>query len=307
MVLERAGLTGASGMLGGYLLSEFGRRGISCCCTSRSRPGELPNGSEWSSWDLRDRKSHAALDALFPNVQAIVLAGATVPSAQDLQTNGTLFEANVRSSLVIGEWALDRGLPVVFMSGAIVYAFPDRTGITERDEAGPRGFGGFYGFSKYLGELLFQHLALEGLRLCILRPSSIYGYVLHPTKMISKFLNTSMNDEVIELLPPFGDAIDLVHASDVAIAAIQALENEAVGVYNIASGRMASVQTVAETCVEVTGAGSVRLIGESEAAPTRRFGLNCTAAQQAFSYSPRMSLRKGLADMSAVMKHGVRS
>lgn len=294
-------------MLGGHLLSECARLEITCRCASRSRPVALPRDSAWARWDLCEEISQAALDDLFSGAQAIVHAGAAVPSAREAHTTGALFDANVRSALVLGEWARARSLPLVFISGAIVYASPDRVGIKESDEVGPGGSAGFYGFSKYLGELIFQQFARQGLRLCILRPSSIYGYGLDHTKMISNFLNASMRNEVIELVPPLADAVDLVHASDVARATIQALEHEAVGVYNIASGHMSKVRAVAETCLEIAGTGSIRTIGESDRSPTRRFGLDCSAAQESFSYSPRMSLSRGLADMKAATQLAART
>jgi UDP-glucose 4-epimerase len=304
LVLDRVGLTGASGMLGRHLLAEFERQDISCLCSSRSRPKRLASGSEWSPWDLGDLISHQDLDRLFPGVQAIVHAGATVPPRPSTETQEVLFDTNVRSALALGEWACARRLPLVFISGAIVYSDPDRTGIKEGDEAGPLGFGGFYGLSKYMGELVFQHFAREGLNLSILRPSSIYGRGLHESKMIAKFLNACMRDEVIELFPPLDDAVDLVHASDVARATTQALEREAYGIYNIASGRMSSVRDVAEACIEVTGLGSLRLTGESKRHPTLRFGLDCSAARASLDFSPRIGLQKGLADIGAAMALG---
>ena len=304
MVLARVGLTGASGMLGGHLLSEFSQRGISVVATSRSTPATLPTGSAWSPWDLQEEIGASALDGIFPDVQALVHAGATVPAPDRPERSRDLLDANVRSALVLGEWALSRGLPVVLISGAIVYSDPDRVGILEGDDVGPCGFGGFYGTSKFMCELIFQHLEREGLKLCILRPSSIYGRGLSPSKMISRFLAAAATDEVIELSPPFDDAVDFVHARDVAVATIQAVQTEAVGIYNIASGDLSSVRAVAETCIDVVGRGRVKLTGAPTRAPTLRFGLDCSAAAEAFSFSPVVRLRGGLADLSTSLGHG---
>jgi len=231
-------------------------------------------------------------------VQAFIHAGAVVPSGASSQRIDTIFSANVGAAMALGEWALARNLPLVYISGAIVYSEPDRTDILEGDDVGPRGLGGFYGLSKYLAELVFQYFAREGLDLCILRPSSIYGPGLSPTKMISKFLVAADCDGVIELSPPFDDAVDLVHARDVSVAAIEALTNDAVGIYNVGSGQLSTVTEVAEACVDVVGRGSVKAIGVSSSTPSVRFGLNCTAAVNAFSFSPTVRLVEGLADMS---------
>ncbi len=133
----------------------------------------------------------------------------------------------------------------------------------------------------------------------MLRPSAIYGDGLPDGKMITGFLAAAANDEVIELSPPADDRVDMVHASDVGRAAILALEKEAWGTFNIASGEPVTVEDIARSCVRAAGAGSVA-IGPNPAKrkAMTRFGLDVTRARTRLGYRPRVSLDQGLRRMA---------
>ena len=49
-----------------------------------------------------------------------------LPNRLEVYDEGTAFNANVRSSLNLGLWAIERQVPIVYVSGAIVYK--DQTG-----------------------------------------------------------------------------------------------------------------------------------------------------------------------------------
>jgi UDP-glucose 4-epimerase len=304
MVLKEVALTGASGMVGRHVIRHLSARGIKAHTVSRQRPHYLPNGFSWSAWDLKHWKTIDQLDQLFPRAQALLHVGASVPSKIEQSSIRTLFEANVRVCLSLGHWANERKIPMVYLSGSTVYAEPERTGIRENDPKATQGTtGGFYGFSKFLAEEVLQHLSAQGLSLVILRPSSIYGFGMKEGKMITNFLSEAAQNRVIELKPPVEDRINLIHASDVAIAMTEALNKEAWGIYNIAHESLESVNDIAQTCVNVVGKGKVRVMSQKDARePMTRFGLSCEAAKKAFGFKPRMALREGLESMWKEMK-----
>jgi len=295
MVLKRVGLTGASGMLGRHLIELLEEKRILISASSLDKPNNLPDNSIWIEWDLAQWKSLAEIDKIFPDIDAFVHIGAAVGAGISRKT---VFDVNVRSCLNTSEWAMERGIPYLYISGATVYAEPERSNIWEDDPKAVSGFAGFYGYSKYLGEQVLSHMASLGLKLCILRPSSIYGFGLPVNKMISSFLNTAALGQVIQLKPPVEDRIDMIHARDVAIAIMQAIENEAYGIFNIASETPVSIYEIAQTCVEVVGRGGVEVgANESCQEPGIRFGLQCEAARHAFAYHPTLTLKEGLAKM----------
>lgn len=295
MVLNRVGLTGATGMLGRHVRAALEKVGAQVVAVSRA---SVP-GSEAGGWDLADWRLPTELDALFPGVQAIVHAGAMVPT-DGLVDEGRMFNANVRACVNLGQWAISTNVPLIYVSGAIVYEDTDKEGHKEDAALGWNGLGSFYGFSKLLAEDVLRRLCRRGLRLAVVRPSSIYGCGLSPAKMISRFLVTAREGGVIELFPPACDRVDLIHAADVSRAILAILERDIWDTFNIASGRPVSIKELAEACVSVAGRGGVSLQGDktlSERDPITRFSLNTDRAKNQLVWQPLYDIEQGLGMM----------
>lgn len=297
MVLKSVAVTGASGMLGRHLLAALGCAGFSTiplARTSRPYPG-------WRCWDLTQWKSVAELDALFDGAEAVIHAGAAVPGSQGLTEQET-YDANVRATFNLGDWARKREIPLIYVSGAIVYADPYRPGIREDAPLGWSGLGGTYGLSKLLAEDQLRRERDSGLRLGVLRPSSIYGYGLGPDKIIRLFLRKAIEGSVIELTEPVADSVDLIHAADVADAAVKILQHEAWNIFNLGSGHTTSMQKLAEMCVAVADKGTITVKQGNEQVlrtPISRFGLDCHLAQRQLGWSAQVGLRAGIGALLA--------
>lgn len=279
-------------MLGRHVRAALEKAGARVIAVSRN---SVPNGNI-SIWDLANWLSLTELDDLFSGVQAIVHVGAMVPRKPGMIDEGRMFDANVRACLNLGLWAISRNVPIVHISGAIVYVEHDREGLIEDAALGWSGLGGFYGFSKLLAEDVFKRLRQQGLKLAIARPTSIYGYGLPADKMISSFLATAKEGGAIELTHPVHDRVDFIHAADVALAILAILKAEAWDTFNIASGCAVSIKELAEACVSVTGRGSV-LINEGQAQardPITRFALNTDRAKIHLGWQPLFDIKRGL-------------
>lgn len=292
MVLNKIGLTGATGMLGRHVRAALAHAGAQVIAVSR--PDPLQPGA--GGWDLAQWRSLAELDALFAGAQAVVHAGALV------QTNGAVDEAlmldtNVRACVNLGQWAVSRNIPLVHVSSASVYADP---GSDQLDEDAPlawSGLGGFYGLSKLLAEDSFKRLGQQsGHRFAIVRPSSLYGAGMSAAKMVASFLARAHAGQAIELVPPVDDQVDFIHAADVAQGIVALLKAQAWGTFNLASGHTTSVRDLAAACVEVAGHGSVRIDegAVSARSPLIRFALHTDRARQELGWQPQIDLRTGL-------------
>lgn len=290
MVLGKVGLTGASGMLGRHLHSALQASGAQVKAISRSDT----NRNDF--WDLRKWLNDAELDQLFGDSQAIIHAGAIMPSSVEVPQD-EMFDANVRSCLNLGLWALSRNIPILYISGAIVYKNPYLLLQKESDPLGCSGLGGFYGFTKLLAEDIFSRLRQQGLKLCIIRPTSIYGYGLSQEKLVQRFLLTSLRNRVIELSQPISSCVDLVHASDVSQAAVCCLMNECWETFNVSSGHPTSIIELAESCVKLIGSGFIRIMGESSVnqSPTVMYSLDISHVRNRVGWKPLVSLHSGLA------------
>ncbi len=303
--MNRIGLTGATGMLGRHICAALEHEGAQVIAVGRR---SMQNGVA-ATWNLANWQALEQFDAMFPEVQAVIHAGAMVPQSSALISEGTMFDANVRACVNLGLWCISRNVPVVHVSGAITYTEHD---CIELDEDAPTGgsiLGGFYGLSKLLGEDALGRLRQQGLKLAIVRPSSIYGFGLPVTKMVSRFLATASAGATIELVPPVNDRIDFVHAADVALAILAILRSEAWETFNIASGCPLSVRELAEACVSVAGRGNIRVDqGQTpQHDPVTRFALDIGRAKRRLGWQPQLDIRQGLSVMLRECVHEDRS
>lgn len=298
MVLRTIAVTGASGTLGRcicHTMRQSGSRVVGC---GRHRPAWV-DACDWVEWDLTEWIEGWQFDQWLSGIDTLVHAGAAVPSAATPLDDRVMLDANVRACANIAAWALDRGRPLVYISGAIVYENPEAIGVTEDMPLGRNWLGGMYGISKLLGEQVIGHYKDRGLKTTILRPSSVYGVGMDDSKTLIGFLRRALKNEAIELRPPVDDSVDLVHAADVAEAIRCAIETEWFGVANIASGRMVSMLELAEACVRTAGAGRV-VVCESDSEPrppVSRFGLDVARAERELGWRAEMNLDRALREI----------
>lgn len=289
MVLKKIGLTGSNGMLGRHLCFALQAAGAEVVPVSRT------GASGSVAWDLSQWLDLTELDEIFAGAQAIVHAGAVVqPSDQDSQ--GYMLDANVRACFNLGQWAIRRNLPFLHISGAIVYANPHALLQKESAPLGWSGLGGLYGFSKLLAENVLVSLRQQGLKLCILRPTSIYGYGIGSEKMVSRLLTRASRNEVIELRQPVNERIDFVHASDVSAAAVAALKGECWQTLNVSSGEPISIIDLAEACITVAGGGHIEVSGDipSNCEISVTYSLDIARAEKYINWRPCIGIYKGL-------------
>lgn len=289
MVLGRVGLTGATGMLGRHLHAALNAEGAEVVAVSRTSTKGV------TGWDLAKWLQHGELDQLFTGVRAVVHAGALVQPSGEVD-QARMYDANVRACLNLGQWALSRGIPLVHISGAIVYADPC---LPIQDESAPLGWsglGGFYGFSKLLAEDVLGRLRQQGLKLALLRPTSIYGQGLDEGKMVRRFLSLASADSVIELSEPTEDRVDLVHAADIARAVVVVLRRECWYTLNLASGDPVSIKTLAKACLDVSGSGRIAITGHNppDYQPKVTYSLDISRANECLDWVPVIGISSGM-------------
>jgi nucleoside-diphosphate-sugar epimerase len=290
MVLGKIGLTGATGMFGRHMRAALEAEGVQVIPVSRS--GQCNT----AIWDMTEWLSLEALDSLFDNADAIIHAGAIVDSSNSNVGESSMFDVNVRACINLAEWAANRSTPLVFISSACVYADPDSGFLPETAPTGINKLGGFYGKTKLIAEDILSRYRQSGLKLAVIRPSSLYGYGGHESKMLYKFLSLAVRGQIIELIPPVEDCIDFLHAADLATSVIRVLENDYWCTLNVASGRPISIQELALACVAAAGSGSVKINKERSLRrqTLRRFMLDTTSAHQHLAWHSSIGIQQGL-------------
>ena len=293
---NRIALTGASGVLGRHIMAFLARERVEVLASSRRVPADPGETSSWGIWDLQEWREPAELDKLFPDATAVIHAGALVRAPGVTMDNRTLFDANIRATRALGDWALARCIPMIFISGATVYAAAEGGRPAEQDELAWHGAsGGAYGHSKLLAEAVLWPLQQQGLALAVLRPSSIYGTGMASGKLIPSWLGIAAKDETILVDPPAKDCIDLVHAADVARAVKLTLDRRAWTTFNVASGAPQTLMEIAAACVSVVGRGRVILRETTtDRPPQLRFALNTEYARRELNFQASIGIEQGL-------------
>tara|TARA_B100001250_G_scaffold414630_1_gene454981 strand:- start:5779 stop:6093 length:315 start_codon:yes stop_codon:yes gene_type:complete len=93
----------------------------------------------------------------------------------------------------------------------MVYEDNNKIQLNENDPKTILSIGGFYGFSKILCENDFNHFINQGLKVIILRTSSVYVLGLGKDKMINQFLEKDVRREFFNIYEP-NNKINLIHA-----------------------------------------------------------------------------------------------
>jgi len=291
MVLNKIGLTGSNGMLGRHIYAALREEGAEVVSISRTHT--IKNGEFY--WNLAEWAPLEDLDIFFDGVQAVIHAGAMLETS-DKSDMSSMFDTNVRACLNLCEWAISRNIPIIYISGAIVYA--NSYDLNQREDAtlGRNMLGGFYGFSKLLAEDIFIRFSQQGLRLGIVRPSSIYGSGMGVGKMIKRFLSAAKANETIDLIHPVDDRIDFVHAFDVSRAIIEMLKKESWNIFNISSRIYISIRELAETSIQLTGRGSLLIKGQLSMnyKPTIKYSLDTSLAKNCLGWSPEINIEQGM-------------
>jgi nucleoside-diphosphate-sugar epimerase len=181
----RIAVTGATGLLGRYLVERFAAAGHVCRCWHRSSSdrggfGASANKLEWLPGELGDQKATAALVA---GCDAVVHSGLYLPGDRFQGGEGdllTFVDRNVLGTLALIEAARAASVGrFIFISSCAVHdqILDDRP----LNETHPTWAKSHYGAHKAAIEQFVYSFGLgEGYPICALRPTAIYGLAYPP-------------------------------------------------------------------------------------------------------------------------------
>lgn len=250
------GVIGSNGRLAGELIRLASLDQISLRLSS----SKLSSNSTFL--DLSQRISFSDLDEVFSEVESLVYLASTMDEKSTfLNKDSKMYLMNVENLSIVAKWSHFNRKHLIYISGGIVYRDIHSNGILEISEIGLNDFGGAYGESKYLGEIEIEKQVLDGLKACMIRPSSIYGGNKLKNGMIENFISGALKDKRIEICPPFEQVIGFVHAHDVATSILFAYHNKLKGAFNVSQSENISVLKI---CEIISGITSCQLILKSD-------------------------------------------
>lgn len=182
-------------------------------------------------------------------------------------------------------------------TGGAIYGETEYLPADERHRINPISQ---YGVSKHAVEhYLYLYGAIYGLEYVILRYSNVYGPRQNPygeAGVVAIFAIQMLNGERPTIFGLGDKTRDYVYVSDVIQANILALERGKNAIYNIGTGIETSDQQIFDTIAEVLGYKGDPIYAPYRKGEIYRICLDRRKAQEDLGWSPRVSLKEGIAE-----------
>jgi len=293
-------VTGGAGFIGSHLVEALSNSGDVIIIDDLST-GKIVNvepvlgkGSvELHRVDIRNLNS---IKHLFRGVDLVfhLAALADVPSSvlDPVLTN----DINVNGTLNVLVASRDQGIgKIVYSSSSAVYGDAE-VPVREEVVVDPKSP---YAVSKLAGEYycnVFQEL--YGLKAVSLRYFNVYGPRQNPASqygaVIPDFTSRLLRGERPVIYGDGSQTRDFVYVADVVRANMAAAMDDAVGIYNIASGRPTTVDALFKAIREKTGSDLGVVYREERRGDIRHSYAGVEKARIAFGWVPEITLNRGL-------------
>jgi nucleoside-diphosphate-sugar epimerase len=177
----------------------------------------------------------------------------------------------------------------VFISSSMVYG--DFEHALEEDRLNPSGQ---YSIWKIAGEELVHHYTETTKQSAvILRPTAVYGALDISDRVVGTFFKRAMADDILYVNGK-DETLDFTYVTDTAQGIAQAATTNGVsGTFNISRQQKVTIKSAAERVVAIVGKGTVKVRDTKLGMPSRGT-LDCSKAQEAFKFNPKISIDEGL-------------
>ncbi len=156
-----------------------------------------------------------------------------------------------------------------------------------------------YGVSKHTVEhYLHLYSGLHGLEYVTLRYANVYGPRQNPlgeAGVVAIFATQMLTGKQPTIFGPGDKTRDYVHVSDVIDANILALDRGKNSILNIGTGIETSDQEIFDTLADVLGYQDSPIYAPVRKGEVYRICLECSKAKEELGWSPRLSLKEGIA------------
>jgi UDP-glucose 4-epimerase len=249
----RVVVTGGAGFIGSHVVDALVARGDEVAVVDSLVTGRREHVPEGATLHVRDVRE--PLDDLFDEVQPEAVFHLAAQADVRVSVERPVYDAqvNVLGTILVLEATRRHGSQVVFSStGGAIYGECDSPAPETNDRVPLSP----YGASKLAGEeYLRAYNRLYGSKHVALRYGNVYGPRQDPhgeAGVVAIFLGALARGEQARI---FGDGLqtrDYVYVGDVARATVSAVGQDG-GVFNVGTGREASVVDLYELCRRVAG------------------------------------------------------
>ena len=300
-------ITGGAGFIGSNLTKTLLQQHNQVIVLDNLSSGYKKNISSLSSFsfvegDIRDCE---LLDKLMKNVDVIYHLAASVGNKRSIDNPFLDADINVRGTLCVLEAARQHHVKkIIVTSSAGIFGELKTLPIKEDHPIEPRTP---YASSKlYAEKIALAYADLYGIEAVCLRYFNVYGphQRLDPYgNVIPIFVFKMLNNQPLTVFGDGEQTRDFVHVYDVVQANIKAAQKPGlIGAFNIASGTQITLNQLIDELISISGIQPIIQYQTPRPGDVRHSLADITAAKNAFSYSPRVSLSKGLKEYVAWVK-----
>jgi UDP-glucose 4-epimerase len=246
--------------------------------------------------DIRDKKLSEVFEREKPDIVDHHAAQIDVrKSGEDPIADA---EANILGSLNLITDCVRFGVKrIVYAStGGAIYGDPQYMPADENHPINPISQ---YGVSKHTVEHYLQlYSIIHSLEYVALRYSNVYGPRQNPygeAGVVAIFAIQMLTGKQPTIFGPGDKTRDYAHVSDIVNANIVALEKGKNAIYNIGTGVETSDQEIFDTLASELGYKGRPIYAPVRKGEVYRISLECSKARKELGWSPRLSLREGIA------------
>jgi len=296
-------ITGGCGFIGSHLAEALVAEGVDVRVLDNFSSGKPENlkgfgsGIEVIRGDIRDP---VALRDAVKGVDHIFHEAALVSVAVSVEQPDENDAINIRGTLNVLQAAREANVKrVVLASSAAVYGnnpeLPKRETMLPEPESP-------YALGKLAGEYYLKLFSrLYGVETVSLRYFNVFGPRQDGTSMysgvISRFVDDIRQGRAPTIFGDGGQTRDFVFVKDVVQANLLAMRTPSAGkgeIFNVATGRQASLLQLWETLKTITGSTLAPQFREARAGDIRHSLADISNIQRSLGYEPAFSLEDGL-------------
>ncbi len=291
-------VTGGAGFIGSHTAERFAREGcdilvlddLSCGHRSHCAP-------DWTLVEQDVRDATAVAEAV-AGCQVVVHLAAFTSVPESFERYPDCFRTNVLGTLHVLDACVKHGVgKLVFASSSAVYGALPEAPKSETECPNPMSP---YGVSKLEGEhLLTAWRETRGLASVALRFFNVYG----PRQATDSdyaaavpiFVERGLRGEQLTIYGDGQQTRDFVFVADVADAIYRAATGDAVGVWNVGTGRECSVLELANTIAGLTGGPAEHAFEAARVGDVRSSTADVTQVTKELGWRPACTLDHGIA------------
>ncbi len=289
-------ITGGLGFIGTNLISRLrssfgGNFKVLDNMTNPSGDFEMSDDIELIEGDIRDIDS---VNRLVEGADAVIHLAAHTRVIDSINDPALNFEINTIGTFNILE-AMRKNAVKSFVGastgGAILGEVPPP--INEEIAAKPASP---YGASKLAGEgYCWAYAQSYGIKATCLRFSNIYGpYSRNKASVVAAFIKSIEETGAITVYGDGSQTRDYLYVEDLANGIVNAIKNEAVGVYQLGFGKPTSINELIAIFKEVSAIDFEVAYQDFRAGELLHTYCDISKAQNSFGYAPKIELLEGV-------------